>query len=53
MRTRKFSRARVKFAYHLSHELGVSGAEIARQLGVCTSVVVKAIQNIEGGGKKC
>ena len=53
VRTRKFSRARVKFAYHLSHELGVSRAEIARQFGVCPSAIVKAIQNIEGAENKC
>jgi hypothetical protein len=27
-------------------------AEIARQVGVCTSAVAKAIQTIEGGGEK-
>jgi hypothetical protein len=48
MRTRKYSEVRAKIAYHLSHELGVSRAEIARQLGVCTSAVAKAIQNLEG-----
>ena len=53
VRTRKFSRARAKIAYHLSHELGISRAEIARQLGVCTSAIVKAIQNIEGAENKC
>ena len=53
MRTRKFSRVRAKIAYHLSHEFGVSRAEIARQLGVCTSAIAKAIQNIEGAENKC
>jgi hypothetical protein len=53
VRTRKFSRVRAKIAYHLSHEFGVSRAEIARQLGVCTSAIAKAIQNLEGAGNKC
>jgi len=47
LRTRKLSRVRAKVSYHLSHEIGVSRAEIARQLGVCTSAITKAIQNIE------
>jgi biotin operon repressor len=46
-RTRKVSTARAKISYHLNHELGVSRAEIARQLGVGTSAIAKAIQNIE------
>ena len=46
VRTRKFSRVRAKIAYHLSHEFGISRAEITRQLGVCTSAIAKAIQNI-------
>ena len=46
VRTRKFSRVRAKISYYLSHEFGVSGAEIARQLGVCTSAIAKAIQNM-------
>jgi len=33
VRTRKYSRARAKTAYHLSHEFGISRAEIARQMG--------------------
>ena len=53
VRTRKFSRVRAKIAYHLSRELGVSSAEIARQMGVCTSAIAKAIQNMEGAGNKC
>jgi hypothetical protein len=52
-RTRKLSRVRAKVSYHLSHEFGVSRAEIARQLGVCTSAIAKAIQNMEGEGNKC
>jgi transposase-like protein len=53
VRTRKDSRVRAKIAYHLSHELGISRAEIARQLGVCTSAIAKAIQNLEGAENKC
>jgi transposase-like protein len=53
VRTRKFSRVRAKISYHLSHEFGVSRAEIARQLGVCTSAIAKAIDNMEGDKNKC
>jgi REP element-mobilizing transposase RayT/transposase-like protein len=53
VRTRKYSRVRAKISYYLSHEFGVSRAEIARQLGVCTSAVAKAIQNMEGAENKC
>jgi putative transposase len=48
VRTRKYSKVRARIAHHLSHEFGVSRAEIARQLGVCTSAIAKAIQNMEG-----
>jgi putative transposase len=51
--TRKYSRVRAKIAYQLSHEFGISRAEIARQMGVCTSAIAKAIQNIEGAENKC
>jgi hypothetical protein len=50
VRTRKYSMVRAKISYHLSHEFGVSQAEIARQLGVCTSAIAKAIQKIAQGG---
>ncbi|NWF92323.1 MAG: hypothetical protein HXY46_05365 [Syntrophaceae bacterium] len=30
-----------------------SRAEIGRQLGVCTSAIAKAIQNMEGAENKC
>lgn len=53
VRTRRYSGVRAKIAYHLSHELGISRAEIARQLGVCTSAIAKAIQNLEGAENKC
>jgi REP element-mobilizing transposase RayT len=53
VRTRKYSRLRAKIAYYLSHEFGISRAEIARLLGVCTSAIAKAIQNMEGAENKC
>jgi len=53
VRTRKYSGVRAKIAYHLSHEFGISRAEIARQMGVCTSAIAKAIQNLEGAENKC
>ena len=46
-RRRKVSRIRERISYYLSRELGMPSAEIARQLGVCTSAIVKAIQNAE------
>jgi REP element-mobilizing transposase RayT len=52
VRTRKYSRVRARISYHLSQEFGVSRAEIARQLGVCTSAIAKAIQNMEGARNK-
>jgi REP element-mobilizing transposase RayT len=51
-RRRGISRARAEISYYLSHELGVPAAEIARHLGVCTSSIVKSIQNIESGKEK-
>ena len=53
VRTRKYSGVRGKIVYHLSHELGISRAEIARHLGVCTSAIAKAIENLEGVENKC
>jgi len=53
MRTRRVSRVRAKISYHLSHEFGISRAEIARQLGVCTSAIAKAIDNTKGDENKC
>jgi len=49
---RKISQVRAKVSYQLSHELGVPTAEIARHLGVCTSAIVKAIQNLDSQMKK-
>jgi len=53
VRTREFSRARVKIAYHLSHEFGISRADIGRQLWMRTSAIAKTIQNMEGVGNRC
>lgn len=44
---REISRLRARISYHLSHELGIPMAEIARHLGVCTSAIGKAIRNLE------
>jgi putative transposase len=53
VRTRKYSRVRAKISNHLNHEFGISHAEIARQLGVCTSAIAKAIQKTEAEDNKC
>lgn len=45
--TRKISKVRAKVSFELSHKFGVSMAEIARHLGVCTSAVAKAIRKQE------
>ena len=44
---RKILKVRSLVAYRLSHELGMSMAELARYLGVCTSGISKAIRNFE------
>jgi REP element-mobilizing transposase RayT len=46
---REVSRLRAKISFHLSHELGIPMAEIARHVGVCGSAVVRAIQRMESG----
>ena len=46
-RRRRVSGVRARISYRLSHEMGVPAAEIARHLGVCTSAIVKAIQQLE------
>jgi len=51
-RRRKISQVRANVSYQLSHDLGVPTAEIARHLGVCTSAIVKAIQNLDSQTKK-
>jgi putative transposase len=43
----KVSQVRAKIAYQLNHDMGVPLAEIARHVGVCTSAVAKAIENID------
>jgi putative transposase len=49
---RRVSQARARISYRLNREIGVPMAEIARQVGVCTSAVAKAIQTMEVGGGK-
>jgi len=44
---RLVSRVRRKIAYRLNRELGISMAEIARNVGVCTTAVIKAIKKME------
>jgi putative transposase len=51
-RRRKVSTARARIAYRVSSELGIPMAEIARHLGVCTSAIAKAIQNLENAKNK-
>jgi transposase-like protein len=51
-RRRKVSTARARIAYRVSSELGIPMAEIARHLGVCTSAIAKAIQNMESAKNK-
>ncbi len=47
VRTREYSRVQAKISCHLSQEFGLMRAEIARQLGVCTSAIARAIQKTE------
>ena len=47
---RKVSRLRSKIAWRLSRECGIPMAEIARDLGVCTSAIAKAVRKIECKG---
>ena len=44
---RAVSRVRGKVGWILSREYGISLAEIARMVGVCTSAIAKAIQKME------
>jgi hypothetical protein len=46
--TRRVSRIRSKIAWRLSREYGIPLAEIARDLGVCTSAIAKAVRKMEG-----
>jgi len=45
---RRVSRVRSKIAWSLSREYGISLAEIARDLGVCTSAIAKPVRKMEG-----
>lgn len=49
---RRVSKVRAGIAYYLSHELGMPMAEIARELGVCSSAIIKAVQKLESQNKK-
>ena len=44
---RRVSRVRSKIAWRLSRECGIPLAEIARELGVCTSAIAKAVRKAE------
>jgi hypothetical protein len=44
---RTVSNARARLAHHLSREWGISSAEIARNVGVCATAVMKAIERYE------
>jgi hypothetical protein len=46
-KARKVSRVRRKIAWRLSREYGIPLAEIARDLGVCTSAIAKAVRGME------
>jgi putative transposase len=46
--TRRASLVRSRIAWRLSREYGIPMAEIARDLGVCTSAIAKAIRKKEG-----
>ena len=49
---REVSRVRARISYDLNHGFGISMAEIARRLGVCTSAIAKAIKKREGEQEK-
>ena len=44
---REVSRLRGKIGYILCREIGVSMAEAARELGVCATAIVKALQKLK------
>ncbi len=46
---RRVSEVRAKISCQLSREMGIPFAEIARHVGVCTSAVAKAMENLERG----
>ena len=47
-KARRVTRVRSKIAWRLSREYGIPLAEIARDLGVCTSAIGKAVRKMEG-----
>lgn len=49
---RPVSRARSMIAYHLNRDFGITMAEIARNVGVCTTAVIKAIKKMDAQSKK-
>jgi REP element-mobilizing transposase RayT len=49
---KKVSQVRAKIAYQLNHEMGVPLAEIARQVGVCTSAIAKAVGYMDSQNDK-
>ena len=46
---RRVSRVRAKIAWRLNREYGIPLAEIALDLGVCTSAIAKAVRKMEEG----
>jgi hypothetical protein len=46
---RRVWRVRAKIAWRLTREYGIPLAEIAGDLGVCTSVIAKAVRKMEDG----
>jgi hypothetical protein len=49
---RRVSRVRAKVAWELNRQYGISMAEIARHVGVCTSAIANALRKIEVGNNK-
>jgi len=49
---RRVSKVREEKAYYLIHEFGMPMAEIARDLGVCSSAIIKAVQKLESHNEK-
>jgi len=52
LRQEKFPVFRAKISFQLIYKFGVSMAEIARHLGVCTSAVAKVVRKIETKQKR-
>jgi putative transposase len=46
-KARRVSNVRAKVAWELNREYGIAMAEIARQVGVCTSAIANALRKIE------